>query len=185
MNILREITLSDMVQEFIRAELASPRFRDKYLNWLHSHHMPESDITHLSPQQRQTMLWECRPGMCRTLPVDTKWYDVELTSKDWEKLLMINYEPWVSFSHGTRRVLDSLDRLNQPRHRVLNQRVREIQQEQNQANIPKIILLTNTDQSRLVIVEGHVRAITYAAAGRWDMLAIVGVSEHAGTWSWF
>ncbi len=109
-----------------------------------------------------------------------------LDEHDWSKILLMNHEPWISFSHGTRKVIKGIDRLSQPNHHVLAQRVKEITADIDSGkDIPKIILLTDSRQSKLVLLEGHVRAITYAAMQHFTTVAMLGTSENVSTWTWW
>lgn len=178
-----------MILEFVLAELNSPRFAERYHEWLNLHGVSVDDPHSLTPDIRRELLRAVRPGLFQTLPNDMQWRNVLLDEHDWEKIMYINEEVWRNFSHGTRLVLRGIDRLGQPNHETLTKRVSEITAELR-ANkpLPKMILITNPKQNKLVLLEGHVRATAYAASGFYrerEIPAIVSVTPQAEEWVWY
>lgn len=190
MHILNTSSEADMILEFLRAEMASPRFGPRYQEWISRHGFPK-DIAaeHLPTQIRKDLLWAVRPGMVQRLPSDIVWHNVDLEERDWDAVMYMNETIWNNFSDGTRRVQQGAKKLGLPHHERLAQRVQEMSaQLKNGMSLPKIILVTTPDRNRFVVLEGHARATAYVASGlyrRKKIPALLGISLQMTTWPWF
>jgi len=190
MQHIGSLTEAEMVLEFLRAELRSPRFAERYQRWLIARDLaPDIDIATLTPEIRKELLWSARPGMFKSLPYPIEWSRVVLGADDVDHLYYMNEAVWRDFSNGTRLVKQGIEKINQPRHQVISRRVKEINQEiANGAVIPQIILISKPDQMKLVILEGHVRATAYAYANLFEktgVTVILGTTPNADRWAWY
>lgn len=179
-----------MVLEFLCAELESPRFAQRYRNWLSQHRISDDvSLKTLDPAVRKDLLWSVRPGLFKTLPKDIVWQEVLLESQDWDKVMYINEDVWRNFSAGTRLVQRGIKKLGQPHHEVFTQRVSEIAaQLQAGEQLPKIIIIAKPDLARLVLLEGHARATAYVSSNIYcekQVPAILGTSEKVVNWTWY
>lgn len=190
MKTLKAISEEEMVLEFLRAEFTSPRFLGRYREWL-SRRGIQVDVSPetIDPALRKELLWSVRPGLFKTLPENIVWQDVLLEDSDWAKIMYLNEDDWKNFSSGTRLVQRGVDKLGQPEHTTLNQRVSEISAGlQSGEEFPKIILVATLDLTKLVLLEGHVRATAFVASGAYTMRkisAILGMSEQIAEWGWY
>ncbi|MFH1171642.1 MAG: hypothetical protein V1778_03830 [bacterium] len=190
MNIVKTIPEEEMVLEFVRAEMESPRFSGRYMDWLSQHgYSPDVDLENVPPDVRKELLVTVRPGLFKTLPKDIVWHDVLVEQQDWEKILYFNEEVWRNFSSGTRLVKRGIEKLGLPNHHKITKRVAEITKQLKAGEtIPKIILVSTVEQSKLVLLEGHVRATAYVASGVYrerEIPAILGTSDRITEWGWF
>jgi hypothetical protein len=193
MTIIQPLTAADVESMFIRAELASPRFRDNLLRAAAALGVSETELhtpaiaSEPLKKKRNAVLVLARPGIMNTLPVDTTWQEVLLTAEEWGRMHYINDEPWVAFSNNTRLVSQGAFKILSEPNRTIHQRVLEIHEQiQHGKNIEKIILLADPKLTKLVIVEGHVRATSYVALGLARAAAIpvvLGTCQHPETWA--
>jgi hypothetical protein len=187
------LTDAEMVATFIRAELASPRFRKNMLTAAAAIGATEAQLrepnltNEQSNQLRRAVLIRARPGIMKSLPTDTIWQETQLTSGEWSRLQYINDEPWVAFSGGTRLVIRGSEKAKQHQDRPIFQRMVEIESELRSGVLPeKIIILTDSDHSKLVVVEGHVRATSFLGMGLSTVITIpviLGISQKPEHWA--
>lgn len=176
--------------EFVRAELMSPRFSERYHTWFSQHGIKEPVmLEHLGYGILKDVLLSVRPGLFKTLPTDIVWREVALDAQDWDTIRYMNESVWTQFSSGTRLVLRGVNKLGQQHHETLTKRVSEITaQFRAGEQVPKIILVSTSDLSKLTILEGHVRATTFVASGLYkssQILAILGTSASIQNWAWY
>ncbi len=182
-----------MVRAFLRAEIASPRFSQALRKVLARHKVPETIITNQDPgyrTQRLAVLREHRPGLFRTLPLTTlQWLTGELESNDWLKLFYLNLPDWVGFSGGTRLITNATKKVGEPGHERIAQRIREITHDlASGKQLEPLIIVSNPSYSKLVVMEGHVRATAYASLPQIrssPLPVIVGVSDQIEQWGWY
>ena len=194
MIIRKPVTENDMVFEFLRAELRSPRFSRKIREELLKRSRNEQLITeaHFFAEEnkiRKDILKASRPGIFKTLPVDISWNDILLEEKDWDRVFYMRLEDWRLFSKKTRRVLDGAKRIGESRHQTITRRVLEIQNEIKHGKMPpKIILLSKLDCRKLVLIEGHVRATAFVFSQlhkEQQIPALLGITTHASEWGFY
>ncbi len=193
MKILRPLTDAEVVSAFIRAELSSPRFRKNMLTHATGLGVTEVELLDSSTAdnqlniKRRNVLVHARPGIMKTLPTDVVWQEVLFSVEEWSRIQYINDEPWVVFSDNTRLVARGAAKATQESDRTIHQRVVEIHEKlQRGKKIEKIILLADPKLTKIVVVEGHVRATSYLALDQVSMVKIpiiLGVSQHPETWS--
>lgn len=192
MTVIHQLARADMVTTFIRAELASPRFRENMLTAGKEFGLSEVqllDAPHdkgsLDDLRHKVLVW-ARPGIMKTLPDDIAWQEVLLSPEEWSRVQYINDEPWVVFSDKTRLVTRGAAKAMQESGRTIHQRIAEIHLKiQRGDTIEKIILLADPKLSKLVVVEGHVRATSFLALGLESAAkfpVILGISERPEHW---
>lgn len=193
MKTLRQLPDAVVVSTFIRAELNSERFRKNILAAATVLNVSEDELldSNIADDQlntkRRNVLVRARPGIMKTLPTDTVWQEVLLTSEEWSRIQYINDAPWIGFSDNTRLVTRGAVKTMQQPDRTIHQRITEIHVKlQRGEKIEEIILLSDPKLSKLVLIEGHVRATSFLALGQESAMkipVILGISQHPETWS--
>ena len=193
MKILRPLTDAEVVSTFIRAELNSQRFRTKLLNVAKALGVSEVELLDSNTaddqlnENRRDVLVHARPGIMKTLPDDVVWHEVLLSAEEWLRIQYINDEPWAVFSDNTRLVSLGATKALQEPDRTIHQRMIEIHKKmQHGERIEKIILLADPGLTKIVVVEGHVRATSYVALGihgAAEIPVVLGTSQHPEKWS--
>jgi hypothetical protein len=160
MRTMRKASEAEVLEAFWTAELADVS------RWT------PADVTE---RQRQ---WREREGLFDGLPDDLRWERVALTREETLSILYINWDWWLTVSNGTR--LASVAAEVQGR----DEGDRAIA-EAAPTN-PELIVVTDPQRSKLVLLEGHVRLTAYAAFPELlphELEAYLGVSPRICEWS--
>ncbi|HEY2741463.1 MAG TPA: hypothetical protein VGI69_04690 [Gaiellaceae bacterium] len=121
--------------------------------------------------------WREREGLFLGLPDDVEWERVVLTRHEVLSILYINWDWWLKVTNGTR--LPTVAAEVQGR----DEGDRAIAAAA--ATNPELIVVTDSERSKLVLLEGHVRLTAYGAFPRLlpDELEIyLGVSTRIADW---
>ena len=189
-----------MVAAFVRAELESPRFRDQVLALLAADGKDASLVVRPNVEDadenayRDSLLdryrgWTRRDGLFNGFPHDVEWFRAPLTPAELLSILYIDWDWWSKISGGTRRPLDAA-------RRIRSGEVPGATVEGNEAIAARpragddheLIVVAPRDQSRLVLLEGHVRLTAYALfpdALPAELEILLGLSDELAGWSNF
>jgi hypothetical protein len=189
MRFLRDSLEEEMVAEFLKGEIKSPRWQAKIKTIAHSLNIPietinEPDLT--IPEQnnqRAQLLKEFRgyrdkKGVFAIVPENIQWKLFELNKTDIINLYYINYSYWRKLSKGSLMVKvgvetifedeEILGQSNQQFYKVATEIERGIK-------LPPLILLKRIN-NKFTILEGNVRAtaIGIARVSNFTVKAIIG-----------
>jgi hypothetical protein len=156
MRTIRHVSEGEMLEAFWSAELAAAS------RWT------AADV---AERQRQ---WRERDGLFDGLPGDLDWERDALTRDEILAILYINWDWWLEISGGTRLPRD-VDVSHADRATATAAPA-----------IPELIVVTDPERSKLVLLEGHVRLTSYAKFPEClpDELELhLGVSPRIGEWS--
>lgn len=155
------LTEEEVIAEFLRSEFHHPEF-DEY-RYEFDHLVRHPDLT--SPREnsvRQALLFLRRGAMWRELPENTKWYEVELTPEDLNRVRFFPRANWRRFAQGSFFLSNVVERIRPAlelsfrdeflaKLRLLTSSVQE-----NLTN-PTILLIGIDKQSPLTILDGNHR----------------------------
>lgn len=136
-----------MIEAFIRAELESPRWREKILA------LGDLDARSLLEQHRA---YERRDGLFGGFPRDVDWFRAVVTRDELLAIRYINWDWWLEVSEGTRDA------------RVAARKIRAgeipgVTVEEHEPRFDRPLIAAATPElSPLVLVEGHARLTAYA-----------------------
>ncbi len=122
--------------------------------------------------------WLEREGLFAGFPDDVSWERVALTREEVRAILYIEWDWWSRITKGTRRPADAVE--VQGRH----EGDRAIAA--TAARNPELIVVTDPERAKLVVLEGHVRLTAYAAFPEYlpeELEAYLGLSARIGEWS--
>ncbi len=197
MKIIASTTDPHVVLEFLKAELNSERFSHVLKDALSSEETEETiisspNLTDLTQNmQRELVLgryrgWKRNQFIFHNFPSDVHWYEIELTQNDISALLYINYSYWIKLSNGSKKVGDAAMTIAMGKEVMeqSNQRFLEVANEiRANKQFPKIILVSDSLEGDLTILEGHLRATAYALAETPKTIkALLGTSSGISTW---
>ena len=182
-----------MVATFLRAEINSPRFGQLILHLLQKDNVDRKVIdtpnVHDKAENvyRDTLLGECRgyrrnEGIFKNFPDDVRWYRVLLDRFDLEKVKYINYNYWTDLSGGSRLALDTANRVEagMVEKETAEWFLSAVDAVKRGACFPELILVSNSREKDLVVLEGHLRLTAYLLASDClprELPAIVGYSK--------
>jgi hypothetical protein len=123
-----------------------------------------------------------------TFPTDIQWKWVILTKDELEKVLYINWNYWIGVTNGTRSPKYLADKiaageLPDDKETLRFKRLAGILK--SGGNFPELILVAQDKNSRLVVLEGHVRLTSYFLVPQYipnELGVIIGFSEHMSQW---
>ena len=122
--------------------------------------------------------WLERDGLFGGFPDDVEWERVALTRDEVLAILYINWDWWLTVSNGTRLATVAA----QVQGRDEGDRAIAAAAATN----PELIVVSDRDRSKLVLLEGHVRLTAYAAFPEYlpdELEVYLGVSRRIGEWS--
>lgn len=160
----RTLTKDSIVTAWLIAEIDSPRFRH-LLTQEQSEKEVREIIQNGSPEARYELLLQARPGVQRFPWHLVAWEESEIIDR--ASLGQMRTCPglnWLAFTDGTRLLSDAAAWIQKQHHR-LNPHLHVKQTQQTigrRAQIPPIIAyLPSGDAPAPVLLEGHVRAVSY------------------------
>lgn len=167
MEILRQsVPMSEVVASWVRGEMASDRFGHLY--------RAAAAVHGSSPEALLAAVrgWP-DAGYFTDFPQDVAWSLVRLDHTELSAVLYIDWDYWNDVSGGTRRPLDAAARMGWSEAIVPT------------PDIEPLVLVSDGQASRLVVLEGHSRLTGYVLAG--DRLekgveCFLGRSERISEW---
>jgi hypothetical protein len=160
MRTMRSATETEVLAAFWAAELAAAS------RWT------RADV---DERKRQ---WRERDGLFDGLPDDVEWEHVALTPDEFLAILYINWDWWLTVTNGTRLATVAAE--------VQGRDEGERAIAAVAATNPELIVVTDRERSKLVLLEGHVRLTAYAAFPEYlpdELEVYLGVSPRIGEWS--
>jgi hypothetical protein len=165
MELLRRVQEDEVAETYVRAELASERFRGQIL--------------------AGTRGWRIG-GLFDGFPDELEWHRAALAPHEVLDILYIAWEWWLTISGGTRSPRDAARRIHArdvagadaERHRPIAARLRS-------AVPPPELIAVKSPDGPLVLVEGHVRLTAYALFPEFlprRLEIYVGVAEAVAGW---
>ncbi len=161
LRLRRLLTEEEVMSEFLRSEFHHPEF-DDYRHEFES--LVKSPNLHSSRENavRQALLFLRRGAMWRELPADTKWFEVELSAKDLDRIRFFPRAQWRRAADGSFYMKDVVERLRLKlaetsddeffrKLRLLSSSV-----EENLVN-PTVLLIGINNRGPLTILDGNHR----------------------------
>ena len=180
MRRLGSVSEADVIEEFLRGEIASPRFRDALLESLAHHDADENLIrqAQLDDEQenalRARVLARYRGDYLGPCLHELAWVRAELEPDEVLAIRYIDWDYWLEITNGSRMPADGAAYL---RRRGEGSRYVE--------GCPPLIVVRADPSSHLVVLEGHVRLTALAmnpdAIPR-PLAVIVGEGEAVRPW---
>jgi hypothetical protein len=199
MRYIKPTTEDDMVASFLKAEIDSTRYSKNILALLRRDSIARSvvDQPNLNHQEenlyRIKLLGDFRGykqqrDHFKGFPDDISWHRVALSREELAKVQYINYIYWIAISSGSRLPIEAAKNIRAGK-KVFGEGTQgflEIAQVlKNGETLPDPILVGMDADSRLVVLEGHVRLTAYFLAPESipdESNVIVGFSPNIGQW---
>jgi len=198
MRELELISEDQMIASFLQGEFYSKRF-GSYIAYLLNLYGKEKSII-FSPdfsksqdnELRKALLdyrgYRKRTRLFAGFPIDDiDWKKFELNLFDLQKLFVLAQPKWVSYSYGTRKIVDVLQyysanpNMDEAEH--IEQCVKSIRKGKSFSDV----ILVGKDLSNLVILEGHIRILAYLinCDSEIKVNSIVGLSDKISSWEFY
>jgi hypothetical protein len=121
-------------------------------------------------------------------PHHVDWRTALLDIADLRSVRVMNQEPWVQFSGGSRIAWDVAQNFISGKitHDVKNDISDTLQQLRKGIPLSEIILVAQPLEENLVVLEGHVRLMALLMSeGEIEAVGIIGTSPHISQWRHF
>ncbi|MGA8441457.1 MAG: oligosaccharide flippase family protein [Candidatus Sulfotelmatobacter sp.] len=110
LRLRRLLTEEEVIAEFLRSEFHHPEFDDYRHEFESLVKCPNLDNSRENAV-RQALLFLRRGAMWRELPADTKWFEVEVTAKDLDRIRFFPRAQWRRAAGGSFYMQDVVERL--------------------------------------------------------------------------
>jgi len=159
---LRPVSEDEVVAEFLRGEFYHPAFDPYRQNYKHLVDWPDFSDPHEN-LIRRLLLFRRRGRLWRELPVDTEWWEIELTARDLGRLQSFPRNEWRRFAGSGFHLTEMVGRIEAEYARGQQSRflkkLGEIAGDLRQGgHVPDAVLLIGLDERHpLTIIEGNHR----------------------------
>jgi hypothetical protein len=164
MRKLRRVAEAEIIAAFLQNEFHEPEFhRDRKQFESLVMHPDLSDET--ANAVRRALLFRRRATMWRELPLDTEWWEVELTREDLDRLRVFPRAQWRKIANGSFQVGHVVERIRDRYDRGRNNEFiskvvslsYELRDETSRRINGSILLIGLDEHSPLTIIEGNHR----------------------------
>ncbi|MGA9390833.1 MAG: oligosaccharide flippase family protein [Candidatus Sulfotelmatobacter sp.] len=161
LRLRRLLAEEEVMAEFLRSEFHHPEFDDYRHEFEHLVKNPDLNNSRENAV-RQALLFLRRGAMWRELPADTKWFEVELTAKDLDRIRFFPRAQWRRAADGSFYMKDVVERLRiqlaEPSDNEFFRKLRLLSSsvEENVVN-PAVLLIGINNTGPLTILDGNHR----------------------------
>lgn len=196
--MIRRVEEAEIVAEFLKAEVNSPRFEKKIEEILKRLEIDKEvlikpDVFNSQENRaRELVLGEFRGyrknfGLFENFPDKVVWYEATISPEELKKVKYIDWDFWVNVSEGSRLPVNGAKNL-------LNGKAGEVEGKkylsaldflERGGKFPRLILVARDKQSDLVVLEGHLRLTVYQMAVDYvpkNLPVFVGYSKKFRKW---
>jgi O-antigen/teichoic acid export membrane protein len=138
LRLRRLLTEEEVMAEFLRSEFHHPEFDDYRHEFDSLVKSPNLDSSRENAV-RQALLFLRRGAMWRELPADTKWFEVEVTAKELDRIRFFPRAQWRRAADGSFYMKDVVERLR-----------RKLAETNDDEFFRKLRLLTSSVEGKLV-----------------------------------
>ncbi|MGI6705582.1 MAG: hypothetical protein ACOX6S_04760 [Clostridia bacterium] len=197
MDLISQISEDEIIAEFLKAEINSPRFRDEIiaaLNGIDDKLITQPNLhSDMENRLRKEILGKVRGyGQNRDLfenfPSDVTWYRANIHKAELHNVMYIDYSYWNALSNNTRLPIHARANILKDVRvfDVSNQGFFEIHSLfKKGVSFPRLILVSMNPNTRIVVLEGHARLTGYFLEPKLipeTMEVMIGYSEDFRYW---
>lgn len=161
LRLVRPLSEEEVIADFLKSEFHHSEF-DEYRSEFEQV-VNQPDIT--NPKEnavRRALLFLRRGAMWRELPVDTKWFEVELRAEDLARIRFFPRAQWRRVARGSFYLTDVVARIRQklegPDDDEFLQKLRRVSSGVQESTVnPTVLLIGAGDKSPLTILDGNHR----------------------------
>ena len=202
MKIIKEISEDEFVASFLKMEIDSERFGDRYLPQIEKDGrdrkiVDSPDFSNKEENMYRRFLLEKARGykinklLFVNFPNDVKWFRAQFTKEDLQNSKFLKYSYWIKVSSGSRKAADAaktiksgIEIFDQP-NKIYFKAAEAIR---NGVKLPELIFVGKDEDSELILLEGHLRLTSYFLVYEHipELLeCIVGFSPNISKWIFY
>lgn len=109
---IRRVPEAEVIAEFLRNEYYHDEFahdRDRFLPWVANPDLSSETENAL----RRALLFRRREGMWRELPLDTEWWQIEMSAHDLQQIRVFPRAQWRKLASGSFLLMDIVRRVHE------------------------------------------------------------------------
>lgn len=197
MKLIRKMVVSEMIGEFLKAELHSSRFRSGSLKALAELDYDENIIENpdynsdSENTKRERILGLCRGWPSENLfinfPRNVKWFYASINISELKQVYRLKRHQYMS---DDERLLSRTAEQVKLHHKVPNINNNLIQSICNKIKshdvIPPLIMVSIDMEDKKVLIEGHSRSVAYCVCDfQDDVPVIIGISPDIHKWAYY
>ena len=158
---LRRVSEDEVIGEFLRNEFYAREYSPYWESFAELVKHPDYSDERENILRR-ALLFHRRGRLWRELPVDTEWWEVELSPQDLTRVRVFARSQWLRYGAPRFRLLDTVERIrtsihSQSRSQFI-EKLRSLSLEMAENSHHSSVLLIGTDESsQLTIIEGNHR----------------------------
>jgi O-antigen/teichoic acid export membrane protein len=193
LHLRRALRVEEVMAEFLKSEFHHAEF-DQYRNQFDDLVKHPDLNSERENDLRQALLFLRRGSMWRELPADTKWFELELTPNDLERIRFFPRAQWRRAARGSFYLTNVVDRirpkLQAPNSSKFIDKLRLLTLSVQESLVsPTVILIGVDDKTRLTILDGNHR-LAAAMLGQPDSVCsrfrfICGLSSEMMKCCWY
>ncbi len=192
MEFLGQASEAEVVAAFLKAELASSRYRaqinklipaqDQRIDWLKAPDFKNKQQNEFRASiLNQTRGWKNEGLLFENFPLDVIWHKVNISKADLCLTKYLADDGWID---RTNKTLDPMLYIqNASGDDPVIQLAQKIRL--NLATAQPLIFLTTSDFTKLACVEGNGRLTAFCLSDLPQIPAIIGISDQADQWKYF
>jgi hypothetical protein len=164
MKIIKSITKNEVIAVFLKAELSSSRFANRYPR-LTKKQLAMIDEPNLRSKTensyRMRLLGRTRgypdKRIFTNFPKDVMWKRAYLSKRELKTVHYIDFPYWNKLSGGSRLAKDAVKRISKPKKKSRNIYWSISKKIIAKERIPEMIIVSQSKRSKMVVLEGHAR----------------------------
>ncbi len=202
MKIIKEISEDEMIAVFLKMEIDSKRFGDRYTAQLEKDKRSREivdfpDLSGKKDNEYRKFLLKVARGygsnkfLFVNFPSDVRWFKAKVTREDLKKVKYIKYSYWVKVSDETRKAEAAAETIRRGEE-IFGQKNgiywETAEAIKSGAKLPEMIFVSENKNSQLVLLEGHMRLTSYFLVPEYipkELGCIVGFSDNISEWIFY
>ncbi len=202
MEIVSEISEDEFVAAFLKMEIDSERFGNRYLPQIEKDGrdrkiVDNPDCSNKEENEYRKFLlgkargYKINKFLFVNFPNEVKWFRAKLTKEDLRNSKFLKYSYWIKVSNGSRKAADAaktiksgVEIFGQSNEIYFN----AAEAIKSGVKMPELIFVGKNKESQLVLLEGHVRLTSYFLAYNHipePLDCIVGFSPNISKWIFY
>lgn len=161
LTVVRSLSEHEVIAEFLRSEFHHPEFEEYRQEFGHLVHNPDLE-SHRENALRRALLFLRRGAMWRELPDDTKWFQVQLSRSDLERVRFFPRAQWRRAAEGSFYLTEMVEslraKLNESEDDEFFAKLRRMSNPVQERLVNPAVLLIGVDATGpLTILDGNHR----------------------------